>query len=94
MVVGPGRWAGLRRVAPGFDPTCITNAAGAPSFAHSAKGGYDERLQLRSYAARSRNEIFLRCPRRPSIWPPDPFTFSSIRSSHLIRFTLALSPGL
>jgi hypothetical protein len=33
-------------------------AEGAPSFAFSAKDGYHECLPLRSYATRSRNEIF------------------------------------
>ena len=35
-----------------------TKRVGAPSFAHFAKGGYYKRQHLRSYAARSRNEIF------------------------------------
>jgi hypothetical protein len=47
------------RVAQAFDLAGITNTLGAPSFAPFAKGGYHERRQLRSYATRFRNEIFV-----------------------------------
>jgi hypothetical protein len=36
------------RVAQPFDPAGITNTVGAPLFAFFAKGGYYERLHLRS----------------------------------------------
>ena len=39
------------------DLTAPTTQWGAPSFAFFAKGGYHERLRLRSYATRFRNEI-------------------------------------
>ena len=48
-------WAG----GPGFDFADVINTVGAPSFAFFAKGGFHERLQLRSYDTRSRNEIFV-----------------------------------
>jgi hypothetical protein len=47
------------RVAQALDLAAITTTVGASSFAHFAKGGYHERLQLRSYANRLRNEIFV-----------------------------------
>ncbi len=46
------------RVAQAFDLAAVINRVGAPSFAYCAKGGCYQRMQRRSYAARSRNEIF------------------------------------
>jgi len=41
-------WTQTGRAAQAFDFAAITIKVGAPSFAHSAKGGYHERLQWRS----------------------------------------------
>jgi hypothetical protein len=48
-----------RRVAQASDFAGVIKKVGAPSFAFFAKGGYDECLQLRSYATRSPKEIFV-----------------------------------
>ena len=52
----PRRVAQIWRVAQAFDLVGISNAAGAPSFAHFAKGGSRECLRDRvDHASRTRH---------------------------------------
>jgi hypothetical protein len=52
-ITSPETIISTRRVAHALDLPGINNAMGAPSFAHFAKGGYHERLKLRSPNAAS-----------------------------------------
>jgi hypothetical protein len=57
------RYYASRRMAQAFDLTGIPNTAGAPSFAHFAKGGSWKCVRKwLDHAARSRNEIFVQPP--------------------------------